>query len=159
MKKLLAIGGVIIAVFILIIVLSNKSDEEKLKKNPYGKDNLEKSTIALIGNPNYSNIVLPEALFEKIDANRSVTVYYFSPNCGYCMEMTPVMMPIAKEMGVDVLQYNMLEFGDKVNEKTKYGIYEFPSLVHYENGKEVGRIVGGQPEDNIRAFFKEFEGK
>ena len=38
MKKLLAIGGVIVAVFILIIVLTNKSNESKLKDNPYGTD-------------------------------------------------------------------------------------------------------------------------
>lgn len=156
MKKLLIIGGAIVAVFILIVVLSNKSDETKLKDNPYGTDKLEKSTINLIGNENYSNIVLPKDLFKKIEAGESVTAYYFHPECQYCMEMTPVMMPIAKEMDVNVLQYNMLEFSQQA---AAYGIERWPALVHYENGKEVGRMVGAQPEENIRAFFNEFEGK
>ena len=65
MKKLLIIGGAIIAIFILIVVLSNKSDETKLKDNPYGTDNLAKSTIDLIGNENYNNIVLPDELCSK----------------------------------------------------------------------------------------------
>ena len=43
MKKLLAIGGVIVLVFILIIVLSNKSNELKLENNPYGTNKLETS--------------------------------------------------------------------------------------------------------------------
>ena len=73
------------------------------------------------------------------------------------MQMTPVLMPIAKEMDVNVLQYNMLEFGTQVSEK--YDIKSWPALVHYEDGKEVGRMLGAQPEENIRAFFKEFEGK
>ncbi len=80
MKKLLIIGGVIIAVFILIVVLSNKSDETKMKDNPYGTDKLSQPTIDLIGNENYSNIVLPDDLFKKIEAGESVTAYYFHPD-------------------------------------------------------------------------------
>lgn len=159
MKKLLIIGVVIIAFFALIVFLSNKSDEAKLKDNPYGTNNLEKATIDLIGNKNYDNIVLPETLFKKIESGESVTVYYFSPDCGYCMAMTPDMMPIAKEMGVNVLQYNMLEFKEKVGMNTKYKIQSWPTLVHYEGGEEVGRMSGQQPKENIRAFFNEFESK
>jgi thioredoxin 1 len=156
MKKLLIIGVAIIAFFALIVVLSNKSDEAKLKDNPYGTDNLQKSTIALIGNESYNNIVLPDTLFDKIEAGESVTAYYFHPECQYCMQMTPVMMPIAQEMDVNVLQYNMLEFGQQAS---NFGIESWPTLVHYEDGKEVGRMVGAQPEENIRAFFDEFDGK
>jgi thioredoxin 1 len=156
LKKLLIIGGIIIAIFILVVVLSNKSNETKLKDNPYGTENLAKSTIDLIGNENYSNIVLPDTLFKKIEAGEPVTAYYFHPECQYCMQMTPVMMPIAKEMDVNVQQYNMLEFGQQA---AAYGIESWPTLVYYEDGKEVGRMVGAQPEENIRAFFNEFEGK
>lgn len=159
MKKLLLIGGIIIAIFVLVVVLSNKSDATKLKDNPYGTDKLSKSTIDLIGNKNYSNIVQPDDLFKKIEAGESVTAYYFHPECQYCMQMTPVMMPIATEMEVNVLQYNMMEFGDKVGMNTGYKIESWPALVHYKDGQEVGRMVGAQPEENIRAFFTEFEGK
>ena len=143
--------------FILIVVLTNQSNKEKLKDNPYGTDELAASTIDLIGNENYDNIVLPETLFEKIEAGESVTAYYFHPECQYCMQMTPVMMPIAKELDVNVLQYNMLEFGNQAGPGTAYNIEQWPALVHYENGEEVGRMVGAQPEENIRAFFNEFE--
>lgn len=153
MKKLLIIGGAIVAVFILIAVLSNESDKTKLKDNPYGTDKLSKPTIALIGNENYDNIVLPDELNEKITSGESVTAYYFHPECQFCMAMTPVLMPIAKEMGVDVLQYNMKEFPHPVDVK------QWPMLVHYKDGKEDGRMSGEQPEENIRAFFTEFEGK
>lgn len=155
MKKLLIIGGIIVAIFIAIIVLSNKSDEAKLKDNPYGTDQLHKSTIALIGNENYSNIALPDEVFSKIESGEPTVVYYFHPECQYCMQMTPVMMPIAKEMSVDVLQYNMLEFGDDAFKK--FGIDAWPALVYYKDGKEVIKTVGAQPEENIRAFFTEVQ--
>lgn len=154
MKKLLIIGGVILAIFILIIVLSNKSDEQKLKDNQYGTNDLKKSTINLIGNENYNNIILPDALATKIESGESVMAYFFSPECGYCMEMTPILMPIAKEMNVGVDQYNLLEFSQQA---TTYDIEATPTLIHFENGEEVGRMVGAQPEENIRAFLDEFE--
>ena len=153
MKKLITIGGVIVAVFVLIVVLTNQANKDKLKDNPYGTDKLEASTINLIGNENYSNIILPDDLVKKIESGESVTAYFFSPECPYCIEMTPVMMPIAKEMNVHVDQYNLLEFNQQAG---PYGIQSTPTLVHYENGEEVGRMVGAQPEENIRAFFDEF---
>ena len=79
MKKLLVIGGVIIAIFVLIIVLSNKADESKLKDNPYGTDKLRQSTVNLIGDENYNNIILPDELAKKVKAGESVTAYFFSP--------------------------------------------------------------------------------
>ena len=154
MKKLLLIGGVIIAIFVLIIVLSNKSDDVKMKDNPYGTDNLKQSTINLIGNENYDNIIMPDELAKKIESGESFTTYFFSPECSYCLEMTPILTPIANEMDVTVHKYNLLEFE---KEAAPYGIQSTPTLVHYKDGKEVGRAVGSQPEANIRAFFNEFE--
>lgn len=155
MKKLLAIGGIIVLIFIAIVFLSNKSDEAKLQDNPYGTDDLKKSTIDLIGNEHYQNIVMPDELFEKIESGESVTAYYFSPECQYCQEMTPRLMPIAEKNNVHVYQYNMLEFGEEAN--SRYGIDGWPALVQYKDGKEVGRMVGSHPDEEIQAFFDEFK--
>lgn len=159
MKKLLIIGGVIIAIFALIIVLNNQANKEKLKDNPYGTKKLKQATIDLLGNENYSNIVMPDELYEKVSSGESVTAYFFSPECPYCMEMTPILMPIAKEKGIHVYQYNMLEFEQ---ESQPYGITSWPTLIHYKDGKEVARSVGLPPEpvdENIRAFFDEYDKK
>lgn len=151
MKKLLAIGGIIVVIFALILLLNNQSNKDKLKDNPYGTDKLEQSTIDLLTDENYQNIVLPEDLKKQIETGETVTAYFFSPLCSYCKEMTPVMMPIADEMGVDVQQFNVLEFN---NEAMVYQIEATPTTILFDNGEEVGRMVGGQPEGNIRAFFK-----
>lgn len=158
MKKLLIIGGVIVAIFVLIVVLTNQSNKEKLKDNPYGTDNLSKSTIALIGNENYNNIVLPEDLYDKVSSGESVTAYFFSPECQYCQQMTPILMPLAKEEGIHIYQFNMLEFG---KEAQPYGVKSWPTLIHYEDGKEVGRMSGlpNNPEEDIKAFFDRYVNK
>lgn len=156
MKKLLIIGGVIIAIFALIVVLNNQSNEVKLKDNPYGTKDLKQSTIGLLGNENYQNIILPDALYEKVTSGESITAYFFSPECQYCMQMTPILMPIAKENGIHVYQYNMLEFEQ---EAQPYGITSWPTLIHYEDGKEVSRSVGlpKNPNEDIQTFFDNYD--
>lgn len=151
MKKLLAIGGIIVAIFVLILVLNNQSNKDKLTESPYGDKKLDQATIDLIGDENYSNIILPDALQEKIQSGEQVVAYFFSPLCQYCVEMTPKMMPIAKETGVEVQQFNVLEYNQEAGQ---YHIEATPTLILFENGEEVGRAVGGLPEENIRAFFK-----
>ncbi|MCM3712251.1 thioredoxin family protein [Sporosarcina luteola] len=153
MKKLLVIGGVIVAIFALIIVLNNQSNKEKLKDNPYGTKQLKQSTIDLLGNKNYSNIILPDDLYAKVTSGESVTAYFFHPECQFCQQMTPMLMPIAKEKGIHVYQFNMQEFE---KEAQPYGITSWPTLIHYEDGKEVARSEGlpkENPEEHIRAFF------
>lgn len=158
MKKLLVIGGIIIIIFGLIVFLNLQANETKLQDNPYGTKDLKQSTIDLIGDENYSKIVMPDDLYEKVSSGESVTAYFFSPECQYCMKMTPILMPIAKENDIHVYQYNMLEFSQ---ESQPYGITSWPALVHYKDGKEVARSVGlpENPKEDIQAFFDKYDEK
>ena len=156
MKKLIAIGGIIVVIFALIFVLNKQSNKDKLENNPYDTDNLNQATIDLIDDENYSNIILPADLKTKIEAGESVTAYFFSPLCEYCKQMTPIMMPIAKDMDIKVEQLNLLEYE---NVGHTYQIEATSTLIHFENGEEVGRMVGGQPEENIRSFFEAIKGE
>lgn len=156
MKKLLLIGGIIIVIFGLIVFLNKQSNETKLKDNPYGTKDLKQSTIGLIGDKNYNNIVMPEDLYEKVSSGEEVTAYFFSPECQYCMKMTPILMPIAEKNEIQVYQYNMLEFS---KEAQPYGITSWPTLIHYKDGKEVARSVGlpESPKEDIQAFFDKYD--
>lgn len=149
---MLIIGGVVVAIFALIVVLTQMSNSEKLANNPYDKDNLDPATIDQLDDENYQNIVLPDELEEQISSGEPTTVYFFSPTCIHCQNTTPVLMPVAEDMEVDVLQYNLLEYDQGWQQ---YTIQSTPTLVHYENGEEVARWVGAQPKENIEQFFTE----
>jgi thioredoxin 1 len=56
-------------------------------------------------------------------------------------------------MDVDMKKFNLLEFGQ---EGLSYNIESTPTLVHYENGEEVSRLVGQYPEEEYEAFFNEY---
>ena len=152
MKKLLIIGGAIAAVFILLIVLTNMSNDKKLADNPYGTEDLEQETIDQLDDENYQNIILPDDLKAKVESGEPVTAYFFSPTCSHCKAMTPVLMPIVDKMDVDIVQYNILEFEQGWDD---YQIEYTPTMVYFEDGQEVSRMVGNQPKENIEAFFNE----
>ncbi|WP_088007757.1 thioredoxin family protein [Indiicoccus explosivorum] len=152
MKKLFIIGGAVAVIFILLIVLTSMSNEQKLADNPYGTNDLEQPTIDQLDDENYQNIILPAELEEKIASGEPTTVYFFSPTCPHCQETTPILMPVAEEMGVEVDQFNLLEFDAGWDQ---YNIQGTPTLAYYENGEEVARWQGSQPEANIRQFFEE----
>lgn len=152
MKKLLIIAGVVLGIFALIVFLTNQSQSGKLANNPYDTDDLEPATIDQLDDENYQNIALPDEVDDKIQSGEPTTVYFYSPTCQYCQQTTPILMPVAEERDIDVLQYNLLEYEQGWSD---YALEATPTLVHYENGQEVARWVGAQPKENIEQFFDE----
>lgn len=151
MKKLAIFGGIIVVLFAAIIVLTNMSNKDKLKDNPYDKEDLRQSTIDLLGDKNYQNIILPEPLEEKIASGEPVFAYLFSPECGYCMQMTPKLMPIAEEFDIQIDQLNVLEYQDQ---GPKYNLEGTPTLIYFNDGEEVTRLYGDYDKETIREFFE-----
>lgn len=153
MKKLLIIGSIIVVLFAAIIVLTNMSNKSKLAnaKNLYGDKELKQETIDQLDDKNYQNIMLPDELEKKIKAGEDVNAYFFSPICMHCKAFTPVLMPIADELGVDIAQLNLYEYDDL---GSKYNIEATPTFIRFEGGKEVNRFVGALSEEDLRAFLK-----
>ncbi|MBD8036477.1 MULTISPECIES: thioredoxin family protein [Solibacillus] len=152
MKKLAIVGAVIVLLFAGIIILTNMKNSEKLEDNPYGTKNLKQSTIDLLDDENYQNIILPDALAKKIESGEGVVGYFFSPECSHCKNYTPKLMPIADEMDIQVDQLNILEY---TNEWDTYNITATPTLIYFENGEEVARLEGDAPNETTRQFFND----
>lgn len=151
MKKVIIFLAIIVVLFAAVGILTNMQNKEKVSEdNIYKKDTLHPETIDQLDDPNYQNIILPNELEEKLDNKEDVTVYFFSPTCSHCQRTTPVVSPLSKEMGVDLVQYNLLEFEDGWDE---YGIEETPTIVQYKAGKEVERIVGYNEKEVFEEWF------
>ncbi len=144
MKKLGIIGAVVVVLFIAVILLTNLSNKDKLANNPYDTDNLRQSTIDLLDDENYQNIILPDTLEDKIASGEPVVAYMFSPECPHCKKMTPSLMPIADEVGVQIDQLNILEYEQGWDD---YNVEATPTLIYFNEGKEVNRIVGDYSND------------
>ena len=60
--------------------------------------------------------------------------------------------PIAEELDVQVDQLNVLEYGDAW---ITYNVEATPTLIYFDKGQEVNRLVGDAPEETIHQFFNE----
>ena len=156
MKKLAIVGSIIVILCIAIVLLTNKSQNDIIEAhdNPYGTDDLHPSTIEFLADENYQNIILPDDLQNKIESDEGTYAYFFSPTCQYCKAFTPVLMPIAKEYEVKIDQLNVLEFNLSWNE---YHIESTPTLIYFENGEEVTRLIGDAPKEVVHEFFQSTE--
>ncbi|PAE25429.1 MULTISPECIES: thioredoxin family protein [Bacillaceae] len=153
MKKVIIFLAIIVALFAAVGMLTKMQNEEKVsEKNPYGKDSLHPETVKQLEDPNYQNLILPEELDKKLDEKEDVTVYFYSPTCPHCQKTTPVVAPLTEDMGIDLVQFNLLEFEDGWD---NYGIKETPTIVQYKDGKEVNRITGSQEKEVFEQWFNE----
>lgn len=152
-NKMVFIIVVIAVLFVGLYAVNQYKNKQALDgDNPYGKDNLRQETIDQLKDPLYGNIIVPEELDKKIESGEEVTVYYFSPTCVHCQKTTPVVVPLTEELNIDMKKMNLLEF-DLMD---YYGVEGTPTIIHYENGEEIARIVGEQPEESFRTFFEEY---
>ena len=127
------------------------SNNSKLESNPYDTDNLNQATIDLLDDENYQNIILPAALDEKIQSGEKTIAYLFSPTCIHCKNFTPTLMSVASDLDLQIEQLNVLEYPKEFD---KYHLTGTPTLIVFENGEQLVRIVGDYPEEDIRAFFE-----
>ncbi|MFE8696214.1 thioredoxin family protein [Cytobacillus sp. FJAT-53684] len=153
MKKIIIFLAVIIILFGALAFVSKMQNEKKMAGgNPYDKDTLDPATISQLDDPNYQNLVLPEKLEEMIASKEDVTVYFYSPTCSHCQRTTPVVSPLAKEMNLDLLQFNLLEYEEGWDQ---YGIEQTPTIVQYKKGEEVNRISGYREKEVFEKWFNE----
>lgn len=152
MKKVIIFLVIIVGLFAAIFFVNKAQNEEKAEGNPYGKSSLHPETVKQLDDPNYQNIITPDQLDDIINDKKDATVYFYSPTCPHCVRTTPIVSPLAEEMDIELLKFNLLEFEDGWS---AYGIESTPTLIQYKDGKEVNRIVGYQEEPTFKDWFTE----
>lgn len=152
--------GIIVVLLVGIFAIGKLEKDNPLYNKP--TSDLNAATRALLNDPNYQNIILPEELDQKIVDKEDFVVYMFSASCNYCKDTTPKIMPIVNELGLDLPQFNLLE---SPNYQAKYGVEYTPTLIAFEDGVEVERLVGGIVEEgspegatlgDFQAFFEKY---
>ena len=154
-KKLLIFGGIIVLLFAALFFVTNYQKNKALddNENPYGTTDLDQATIDQLDDPNYGNQILPDELEASLENNEDMTVYFYSPLCVHCQNTTPYLVPLTEKNDIDMKKFNLLEFNE---EGRPYYIESTPTLVRFEDGEEVARIVGDQGEEAFQAFFDEY---
>lgn len=129
MKKVLIFLSIVVIIFIAVAVLNNQATKD-----------------------DYANTITPAELEEKLKTEGTQTVYFYSPECSYCQQTTPIVVPLTEDLGIDLKMFDVLKYG---NESTQYNIESTPTIVHFENGQEVARIIGYNKEEDFKQWFEQ----
>ena len=85
-----------------------------------------------------------------------VLVDFWSPACGPCRALVPVLEELAEENEGDavIAKVNTAQYPEFV---TKFGIDTLPTLLIFHRGNVVERMIGVQSKDKLQSALDEIE--
>ncbi|MEO8287699.1 MAG: thioredoxin [Chloroflexota bacterium] len=101
----------------------------------------ETTTVASVEDSEFQQVVL--------DADKPVVVDFWAPWCGPCRMVSPIVEELSREYG-DTVQFTKMNTDDNENTMIQYGITSIPTLIIFKDGREVNRLVGFAPKDQLK---------
>ena len=77
-------------------------------------------------------------------------LYFSAAWCGPCKQLSPVMERLKSEGKIN---YKKIDVDTDTVLSPKYGVRNIPTLILLNNGNEINRLVGAQPEQSILNFY------
>lgn len=86
---------------------------------------------------------------EVLKAKGKVLVDFWAPWCGPCRMQAPVLDKLATSGKINA---RIVKLNTDESPKTagNYSIQSIPTLILFENGQEIDRLVGAQPEEILK---------
>ena len=93
--------------------------------------------------------------YDVLESDVPVVVDFWAPWCAPCLMGAPVLEAVAEKLDG---QMKFVKLNTDENQKTAkdYSIMAIPSLLVFKGGKEVDRIVGLKPEEQLKEHLKNF---
>ncbi|MED2185021.1 thioredoxin family protein [Bacillus wiedmannii] len=147
MKKMLIFGGIIIALFAAIFAVTQMEEKNATSQK------IDNTTDSETNGPDYyTNKISLSDLQKNLKEKKEETVYFYQTSCVHCQKLSPVVVPMAKDLNVDMKVMDIEKLDAPWDE---YKIKGTPTIIHFKDGKEVSRISGEQPKDKLKEWLEQ----
>ena len=86
---------------------------------------------------------------EVLKADMPVLVDFWSPSCGPCRQIAPLLDQLAVENSGSV-KIGKIDISTNMGVAGRYAIQFIPALMVFKNGEVVGKLVGLQPKARLQ---------
>jgi thioredoxin 1 len=88
-----------------------------------------------------------------LDSSKPVLVDFWAVWCAPCKMLAPVIEQVSKKLEENI-EVAKLDVDQNPQTSMTYGITSIPTLILFNQGKPVGKIVGFKPADQIEAAIR-----
>ncbi|MFD0772114.1 thioredoxin family protein [Bacillus sp. CGMCC 1.60114] len=133
MKKMFLFGGIVVALLIAIFAVTN-AEQKQENATDY-----------------YTNKISLEDLRKNVTEKKDQTIYFYQTDCPHCKRVSPIVIPMAKDMNIDMKVIDLENEPNAVWDEFK--ITGTPTIIRFKEGKEVSRIEGEESKDKFKEWF------
>jgi thioredoxin len=102
-------------------------------------------------------VVLTDASFRDGIASGATVVDFWAAWCGPCRMIAPLIDELARDR-TDV-RFAKLNVDENPRTAASFGVQGIPLLIFFNDGAEVGRLVGAVPKGHIEQAIREYLGR
>lgn len=89
---------------------------------------------------------------EVLESEKVVLVDFWSPRCGPCMRLAPIVEQLSEER--EDVKIGKINVDEEQELAVEYGVMSIPTLIVFKNGEAVTTEVGARPKEALEKLLE-----
>ena len=102
---------------------------------------------------NQSMTITDDTFHKALQANDLLVVDFWAPWCGPCRMVGPIIEALSAEY-TGKAAFGKMNVDENQVVPSSFGIISIPTIIIFNHGKEVERLIGAYPKAHIEAMIK-----